>query len=131
MTPTVCAGDCHRPLVPKATLNVPEGHARFRGRGLCEACYARARRAGTLGDYTTAHSPESLAARVEDVEFLLQYDRNAASVATRAGFPSPVAAARFLSRLGRNDLAQKLARYAHTRDVYADSYGHAEHRAAA
>ncbi|MFF0942726.1 hypothetical protein ACFYE2_00655 [Kocuria sp. CPCC 205300] len=62
------------------------------------------------------------AARIEDIEFLLQRDRNAQSVARRAGFPNVAAATRFLARVGRNDLANQLYVYGTDQDVYHHHY---------
>jgi hypothetical protein len=78
----------------------------------------------------TARFGEQRAARIEDVEFLLQWDRNAASVASRAGFNCAATAATWLRRNGRPDLANQLHRYTTTADVYSDLYGAAAFGAA-
>lgn len=38
--------DCGRSLVPAKSRTVPEGYVRHFGRGMCAACWQRARRAG-------------------------------------------------------------------------------------
>lgn len=67
------------------------------------------------------------AARIENVEWMLTFDNNAASVARRAGFTTPAAAARYLNRAGRGDLAALMVRYGTpTIDVYHPDYGNPE-----
>lgn len=48
-TPTRCR-DCHKPMVPIATRNRPEGYAGHQGRGYCGHCYDWRRRAGHVWD---------------------------------------------------------------------------------
>lgn len=63
------------------------------------------------------------AARIEDLEFLLQFDRNAESVARRAGFTNAASASRALDRWGRHDLAARLHAYAVACDPWKQTRG--------
>lgn len=99
----------------------PDGMLKLIARGLCERCYSKWRR-GTLGSNPPVKTTTGRAERLEDIEFLLQFDGNAESVARRAGFTSAHSAERALQRWGRFDLANILRRYARNIDVYHDNY---------
>lgn len=59
-----------------------------------------------------ARRRERTAAQIENLEWLLDVDNNAESVAVRAGFTNAAAAERALYRAGRPDLATRLRFYA-------------------
>lgn len=58
--------------------------------------------------------------RIEDVEFLLQYEGNAQSIVRRIGFVSVQHATNYLRRHGRPDLARKLGTLGAPGDPYDD-----------
>ena len=62
-------------------------------------------------------------ARIEDLEFLLQFDGNAESIARRAGFTNAASASRSLDRWGRHDLAARLHSYAVPCDPWKQTQG--------
>ncbi|MFI7585070.1 hypothetical protein ACH9DO_14915 [Kocuria sp. M1N1S27] len=63
------------------------------------------------------------AARIEDLEFLLQFDGNAESIACRAGFTNAASAERTLMRWGRHDLASRLHAFSVACDPWKQTQG--------
>ena len=118
----VCAG-CDRGMRPQKAdpADYPAGTPVAHGRGLCLSCHGKWRR-GTLGRTTVQAPPVPRAVRLENLEWLIQYDTNAEAVARRAGFTNATTAVRMLQRWGRHDLATTLHRYASTDDVYHNNY---------
>ncbi|MFC4903795.1 hypothetical protein [Kocuria oceani] len=61
-------------------------------------------------------------ARIEDVEFLLQFEGNAQAVVKRAGFTNTESAQRYLDRVGRHDLARRIRALAEPCDPWEGSH---------
>lgn len=78
---------CDRPMVPQRTrvADVPPGHARYEGRGLCNGCWARHHRHGDLYRFDRIFHPWRDTR--EDHDFLLQADPSLtpAQIADRLG----------------------------------------------
>ena len=112
--------DCARPMVSasKKITTPPPGHVRHAARGLCTGCYSAVKRTGALGSHANRRPVANRDDRIEDLEWLLRYDRNAESVARRSGFTNAKSAERTLRRWGRPDLANTLRHYATDIDVY-------------
>lgn len=111
MTNRSCDG-CGHPTRPNKSdpADYP-GTEPMHGHGLCVRCYGQFRR-GTLGRRVERRVVVQREARIENIEWLLTYDRNAEAVATRSGFTNAATAVRSLQRWGRHDLANTLRRYA-------------------
>lgn len=76
-----------------------------------------------VGQKNEARHAKRRAERIEDLEFLLQWDHNAESIARRAGFTCAASAVRWLHRNGRPDLSSRLYLFTTDTDVHSDKYG--------
>lgn len=83
--------------------NLDPSIRRLNARGLCNACYLYAKRAGELHEYPQAMTTDEI---VSEVEALLATRPDAAAVLRAMGGVAPATVARRMRRAGRADLAR-------------------------